>query len=222
MIRPALWAAAPAIALLMLSGCSADSDYGAYFQLVKQSFSNGIGNSGVSREQAAAIPYASLGYRLDDGSEAMLVLATDTNGEQLWTSSAHVVFLSQDGRVKRTTGLPHNLGALIPVRGPSLPAPASALEGPSTNIFTADFPDIGSYSVAITCRLNAKERETIAVLGQPIPTTRVDEDCVSPNPQWRFRNSYWLDAQTGFVWRSIQHIHPKGDTLQIEIFRPPG
>jgi hypothetical protein len=221
-IRSPLRVVAPAIALILLSGCSTDSDYGAYFQLLRQSLSNGLGSGSVTREQAAAISYASLGYRLNDGPEQILVLATDTYGEQLWTSSAHIVFLTQDGRVKRTTGLPHNLGTLTPVRGPSLPAPASALEGPSTNAFTADFPDIGSYSAAITCRLTTKGRETINILGQPVATTLVNEDCVSPKHLWRFQNSYWLDVQTKFVWRSIQHVHPKGDTLEIEIFRPPG
>lgn len=221
-MRSPLRAAVPVIALLPLAACSADSDYGAYFQIVKQSFSHSFGNSGVDREQAAAIPYASLGYRLNDGPETILVLATDINGEQLWTSSAHVVLLTQDGRVKRTTGLPHNLGTLTPVRGPRLPAPASALEGPSTNNFTADFPDIGSYSTPIACRLTRTGRETIRILNQPIITVRVNEDCVSPNSRWRFRNSYWLDGQSGFVWRSIQHIHPGDDALEIEIFRPPG
>ena len=74
----------------------------------------------------------------------------------------------------------------------------------------------------ITCRLSAKGQETIAILGQNIATTRVDEDCISSSPRWRFRNSYWLDTASKFVWRSLQHIHPKGDTLEIEIFRPPG
>ena len=34
--------------------------------------------------------------------------------------------------------------------------------------------------------------------------------------------SDWIDPQTGFVWRSRQTIHPRGDTLETEIFRPPG
>jgi hypothetical protein len=221
-IRSAWRAAIPAIALLLLSACSSDSDYAAYFQVVKQSFSHGLDSSGVSRTQAAAIPYASLGYRLNGGQESILILATDTNGEQLWTSSAHIVLLTQDGRVKRTTGLPHNLGTLAPAREPALPAPASALEGPSTNIFTADFPDLGLYSVPVACRLTAGGRETITILGQPVATTRVNEDCRSAKPQWHFHNSYWLGEQTRFVWRSVQQIHPGGDTLEIEIFRPPG
>ena len=214
-------AAAAGAVLVLLSGCeSVQTDDLKYFQLLKQSFSRSFGGGGISRDQAAAIPYASLGYRLNDGSEIMLVLATETNGQELWTSGSHVVLLTQNGRVIRTSGLPHDLTGLTPMRGPSLPAPATALEGPSLNNLAADFPDIGRYSVPIACRLAARGRETITILGQPIATTRVDEDCSGTG--WRFRNSYWLDAQSKFVWRSLQHIHPKGDTLEIEILRPPG
>jgi hypothetical protein len=209
--------------IFVVSGCgSGNSEYSEYFQIVKKSIANSFGDNSVVREQAAANPFASLGYRLDGGPELMLVLATDTNGQLLWTSSKHVVLLTQDGRVTRTTGLPHDLGALTPIREPALPAPATALDAPSLNNFAADFPDIGSYSVPLACRLSAKGRETIDIMGQPIRTIRVDEDCESANPSWRFRNSYWLDAESKFVWRSLQHIHPKGDTLQIEVFRPPG
>jgi hypothetical protein len=70
--------------------------------------------------------------------------------------------------------------------------------------------------------LTRKGQETITILGQTMASARVDEDCQSTSPRWRFRNSYWLDPQSGFVWRSLQHIHPHGDTLDIEIFRPPG
>ena len=210
-------------ALLLLSACqSVQTNDLEYFQVIKQSFANGFGSSAVTRDQAAAIPYASLGYRLNGGPEMLLVLATNSNGQLLWTSSSHVVLSTQDGRITRTAGLPHDLGALVPMRGPSLPAPATALEGPSLNNLAADFPDIGRYAVPIACRLSAKRRETITILGQPIATVRVDEDCLSTNPGWRFRNSYWLDSGSKFVWRSLQHIHPKGDTLEIEIFRPPG
>jgi hypothetical protein len=207
---------------LLLSGCSADSDYAAYWQLMKQSFGQSLGGGGVTRDQAAAIPYASLGYRLNDGPQTILVLATDTNGEELWTSSAHVVLLTQDGRVKRTAGFARNLGGLTPTRGPSLPAPSSALDAPSTNNFSADFPDTGLYAVPVACRMTRKGTETIDILGQPMVTVRVDEECESAKPSWRFHNDYWLDPKSGFVWRSLQHIHPHGDTLEVEIFRPPG
>lgn len=220
MIRTAR-AAAPVALAFLLAGCAGfGSDDSKYWQILKQAFANSFGDNAISRDQASAIPYSSLGYRYKGGPEFILVLATDTNGQLLWTASTHVVLLTQDGRVVRTTGLPQNLGGLAPMRGPSLPAPATALEGPSLNYLAADFPDTGRYSVPLTCRLSLAGRQTITVLGQSIATNRVDENCQSPG--WNFRNSYWLDQGNKFVWRSVQNIHPGGDTLEIEIFRPPG
>lgn len=209
---------------LLLSGCASGqstSTWGQYYEVLKQSFSGSFGDKSVSLEQAAKIEYASLGYRLNGGPENLIVLATDAQGDQLWTSAAHIVLVTQGGRIKRTVGLPHDLATLTPARGPALPSPAQALKGEFNATLSADFPDVGLYNASITCRLAVAGPETTRILGQAIATTRVDEDCNSAGLRWQFRNSYWLDAD-GFVWRSVQHIHPGGDWLDIEIFRPPG
>jgi hypothetical protein len=209
---------------LLLSGCAGGEDqstWSEYYQVVRQSFSSMWGNNGISRDQAAAIPYASLGYRLNQGQETLLILATDTSGEELWTSASHIVIVTQDGRVTRTVGLPHDLGRVAAARSAGLPSPALALSGPHTITLSEDFADTGAYGVIVTCGLEREGPETITILGHAIATTRVDENCDCPQLKWRFRNSYWLDSDR-FVWRSSQHIHPDGDVLDVEIFRPPG
>ncbi len=223
MKRLALKGAAAASALI-LAGCAGgnqNSTWGEYYQVLNQSFSNSFSSKAVTRDRAAAVPYASLGYRLNGGPETMLVLATDSGGEQLWTSSAHIVVVTHDGRVTRTVGLPHDLGQWAPSRGPALIPASAALTGPQTSSLLADFPDQGRYSSTVTCRSAAAGRETVTILGRDIATTRVDETCESAQLKWQFRNSYWMDADR-FVWRTVQHINPNGDVLDIEIFRPPG
>ncbi len=211
---------------LLLAGCAsgtaARSTWGQYFEVLQQSFAVSFGDGGsVTRETAAGVPYASMGYRLNGSPQALVVLATDTRGELLWTSSAHVVLVTENGRIKRTVGLPHDLSHLAPARGANMPGPQAGLRGAATIILTADFPDIGSYSAPITCRLAPAGPDPVTILGQSIAATRIEEDCDSPLLKWRFRNSYWMDAD-GFVWRSIQHLHPRGDAVEFEIFRPPG
>ncbi len=217
MSRPAL---AAVCCTLLLAGCGSgniSSTWGPYFEVVKKSFEGSFGDKAVSLEQASEIEYASLGYRLNGGPENLVVLATDSNGEQLWTSAAHKVLITEAGRVKRTVGLPRDLAHLAPASGSILPSAAAN----ASIALSADFPDMGIYSAAITCRATNAGPDAIIILGHAIATTRLDEDCSSPQLGWRFRNSYWLDADK-FVWRSVQHIHPKGDVLQVEIFRPPG
>lgn len=210
--------------VLLLAGCSSSGsgDFAQYFQIVKQSIDGTLGKSGVPLSRAAAIPYASMGWRLNDGGQNIIVLATENGSELLWTSAAHVVILTQDGRIRRTVGLPQNLSALAPGASTSLAAPAQALTAPYTQQIVADFSDIGQFGVFITCRGTAVGAEAIKILGKTLSTRRVEERCDSPSLHWTFVNSYWLDPQTGFTWRSRQHIHPKEAVINTEVFRPPG
>jgi hypothetical protein len=212
-------------ALLLLGGCSSantgDTDYSQFFQLLKQNMSASFGNVHVTREQAAAIPFATLGYSIDGGNQSILVLATDTAGELLWTSQSHVVIVTRDGRIVRTLGLGHDLSGLT-TRDASIPSPATAVLGAFASTRLEDFPDIGAYGAIVSCRATLVGRQGINVLGQMIATNRVDERCRSPNPKWSFVDTYWVDLDSGLVWRSQQHIHPKGGVIETVIFRPPG
>ena len=209
---------------LALCGCSSagfgNNNYSQYFQLMRQGLSASMGHAKVTRAQAAAIPYASLGYRLDGGNQMMLLLATDTNGDLLWTSSNHVVIVTRDGRIVRSIGLGRDLAGLnTSNRAP--PLSAAFKSSFSTSRFE-DFPDLGLYGVSVTCRASAVGRQKIAILGQAITTVRVDERCRSDRLDWSFVDSFWVDADSGLVWRSRQTIHPKGGIVELDTLRPPG
>jgi len=212
-------------ALLLLNGCSsADSgntNYAQFYQLMKQSMSASFGTVRVTRDQAASIPYASMGYSQDGGNQMLLVLATDSSGELLWTGPSHAVIVTRDGRIVRTVGLGHDLAGLT-MRNAAVPPPAAAARAPFSSVRLEDFPELGLYGVLVSCRAHLVGRQQIDILGQAVATTRVDEACRSERPDWSFVDSFWVDPDNGVVWRSRQHIHPKSGEIETEVFRPPG
>jgi hypothetical protein len=117
--------------LFVLAGCSSTgkSDYSLFYRAVRQSFAASLGNGRITKDQAAAIPYATMGFRVNGSSEQLVVLATDTNGEQLWTSMARIVIVTRGGRIARTLGLPHDKTWMAPQSGQELPEIAAALNG---------------------------------------------------------------------------------------------
>ena len=209
---------------LFVGGCSStgDSDYSQFYQALRQSIGAGFGDGRVTKDQAAAIPYASLGYRVNDGSEQLLVLATDSNGEQLWTSAAHIVIATRGGRIVRTVGLPANVAAVTPAGAQTIPLLTTALSGPVSYSKLADLPDSRIYGAALACRLMYRGKQTIVILGRGISTVKIDESCASSALNWSFTDSYWLDADTGLAWKSIQHISPVQGKIETTILRPPG
>jgi hypothetical protein len=215
-----------ALALVLLtagcsSGQSGNTNYSQFLQIARQSLSASLGKVRVTRQQAAAIPYASMGFMQNGGNESMVILGTDQGGEQLWTSAAKVVIVTRDGRVARTLGLDHDLSGMT-ARGGVLPPPGAAIAAPFTSTRLQDYPEMDMYGVIVACSARATGRQTIKILGQPIATIRVEESCRARKPEWSFTDSYWVDTDNGRVWRARQHIHPKGGIIETEIFRPPG
>ena len=211
------------ITLATLSaGCGSDGngEYAQYLSLIRQGFSQSFSGTGITRDQAAAIPYASMGYRINGSREGLIVLATDTGGDLLWTSASHVVLVTRDGRLMRSVGLPHDLGGRTTQEPSGIPSPATALKGASRYRRVEDFPDMGLYGVALDCSLAATAPQTISILQRAVSTIRIAEHCSAAAQGWSFTDSFWIDSQSGHVWRTQQHIHPKGDVLETEIFRP--
>jgi hypothetical protein len=215
----------PALAaiLTVLTGCSSSgtSSYAQYYQVLRQSVTASLGDGRITKDQAAAIPYASMGYRVNGASEQLVVLATDANGEQLWTSSAHIVITTRGGRITRTVGLERDIAGVAPKIGDPLPEITAALKGDLTYARVQDFPSLPAYAATVTCTLSRRGAQTIVILGHGIATVRIDEVCQSTNPRWSFTNSYWVDPQTGLCWRSRQYIDPKGGAIETEVLRPP-
>ena len=211
--------------LLLVSGCDSTgtSDYSLYYQAVRQSIAKSFGgDTHVTKDQAAAISYASIGYRVDDGPEQLLVLATDSGEEQLWTSASHVVIVTRGGRIVRTVGLPHDLAAETPQGGQQFALLADTTRRALTMTRLEDFPDIPIYGAAVKCTASSEGPQTIVILGHGVTTMKVDETCSSSVLDWSFTDSYWVDPQNSLVWRSIQHVSPKGEKVEIELLRPPG
>jgi len=209
---------ATALALL-LTACSSDqtSDWGDVASLMMQTIR--FGRSGITLEQASAIPYASIGVRVDNSSEFLLVLATSAGNDQLWTSASHVVLLIHNGRIVRTAGLDHNLTESRTIDGergaPSISAGAASR-------WEMDFADASLYSVVVRCTSVVRGPETVKNFSVDIPTIHVDEECRADQIDWSYTNSYWISPKTGLTWRTIQYVSPKLGPIEIEILRPPG
>jgi hypothetical protein len=202
-----------ALAAMLLSGCATDTG-----RMAQAMFQSAWGTEGVriTREQAADVPYASLGAQVGDGgNQGLLVLGTNTGTQAEWYSGDLVMIRTRAGRIVRTAGLPYDLGGLEvrPVNG------AAAQRGATVSLFF-DFPDYGVFGAIGTCTERDAGPEIVTILGTQISTRRYIEDCEVESLDWAFDNEFWKDPATGYVWRSRQSIHPRSAPITIEVFRP--
>lgn len=206
---------------LVLTGCSSDgnAEWQGIYQTAKSAFQKA---PVVTLDQAAAIPFATLGVTVDDGQEMIAVLATANGGQQLWASGKTVTLVTIDGRIQRTVGLAHNLSwSTITPAAPGH-GPLEDWQTPRRVTWTDDYNETGQYSVQIVCDERPTRNEQIMILGQSISTLRIDATCRSAQLNWTFKDVYWVGRPDGVVWRSVQYIHPKLGPVVLETLRPPG
>jgi hypothetical protein len=203
-----------AAAAWLLAGCSysGGSDVLSIYQYAKALAAPA---PKVSLQEAASSPFASLGVRLGDGPESMMLLVSNDGNHALWTSADRVAITTENGRIVRTAGLGHDLGGLVLRR-------ESKDGGIAITQWNADFPELGLYSVPITCHGRVTGEEAIVILGKAVRTVRTDETCESANEKlaWSFTNTFWRARNSGRVWRSVQYINPRLDPIETEILRP--
>lgn len=210
------------LGLPFLTACSSDpySDSAQLLQILGQSFHGFGSGDSITREQAAAIPYASIGVRIGNSSQVLLVLENRTGGTTLWTSASRIAIELQYGRIIRTAGLEHNMSQ----SGPDGIDPLQSREfaSPSTPFtYVMDIPDRNTYQARITYEIGAAARDTLDIFGTPLETLHAREQGSCSLLGWEFENEYWLDPASGLIWRTLQNIHPALDVVEVAILRPP-
>jgi hypothetical protein len=209
------------MALPLLAGCSSDphSDSADMLKMLGQSFDTFTGDEGIPREQAAAIPYASIGVRVGGSAQAMLVLATQARNVCLWTSAAHIAVETQSGRITRTAGLPHNMSQSA--FSGSDPLQSGLTRRGARCDYVIDLPDRNIFQAPVTYEMDAPVPDEIVILGAKLAVLHVRERGSCSVLDWQFVNEYWADTTSGFIWKSLQTIHPDLDAMEIVVFRRP-
>lgn len=207
----------------LLARCSSDpnSDTTALTGLFERSLNPFSGASSVSLDQVASVPFASLGVRVGDGPQTLLVLATSSGNSTLWTSASHIALEIQSGRITRTAGLPHDLSATVVSGTDPLISGLQHLIAPAAIKRSLDFVDRRAFGVLVESTVSPAGSAEIDVLGTKVRTVRAVERANCATLGWSFENSYWADPGSGLVWRSVQSIHPDLAPVEIDVFRPP-
>lgn len=199
---------------IALTGCAGDSDIVAAGNVLWSAI--GKPPVKISREQAAAIPFATMGLQLGSNAQAILILGANTPEALEWFAGQQIYVATNRGRIVRTSGMPYDLGGLRE----ELNANSQGLMGKATWTYALDLPDLGIFGTTLRCMDNPTGPETIDILGASISTVHIRERCEAQGISWKFENEFWQDPMTGYVWRSKQYIHPKSPPVTLETLRP--
>lgn len=196
---------------IMVAGCQGSSDAERIGQLIRIEIQSIGGTVEVPRDKVVAIPFATLGVQLGSSDQAMFVLQGKSGDDLQWVGGTQFAITTRGGRILRTAGFKFNIAGLQ----------SEEVAGSSADReYLYDFADLNDYGVVVKCVLRDSGPERVMILGDAHETHHLLEDCAATEMDWSFTNEYWVNPTSGFVWQSIQNIHPGLDPITLVTLRP--
>lgn len=163
------------------------------------------------------LPYATLTAKIGRGQRSLLVLARYDGLNLLWASANESALVTRNGRLIKTAGLERNLLDTQGISEDPIVSGRSNFEGKFLR--TVDL-DTGRYGIPIESNFDIQEQATIQILNKEHNTLVIREKNRAQSLHWNFTNTFWLDINTSFVWKSIQHFDPSTPPVEIQITKP--
>ena len=208
-----------ALPALFLAACDALPEATQAWKTAELAF-QGRPDAPITRSQIEASPYASVRAKMGSSGRVVMVLGRYDAPDLHWISADRVAIATRNGRIVKTAGLSENLKN-TDFLGPDPVADGlHQLVGTTTVRRLIDIDAGNHFGVPVTSQLTPQGRETIEVLERTYETIVVRETNVAKILDWEFENYYWVDPDTGFVWKSLQHATPNTPPVELEVLKP--
>jgi len=222
-IRPRVCVAVGSLSLFL---CACSSDGPTVFQRIGSVAGSTLAGPGepagrsLTRAELDRIPAATIAVSSAGGSRAYLV-PLSRNGDYLdYRDEAgnSVVLLGGAVSELETRGFDLDAVHFDPLDPIAHPKPFGAWPTDLWREYQFSVRQVETYGISLHCAFEAQGLETIEIAELRYDLLRVHETCA--NAARRVANTYWLEPDTGFIWKSEQWIGPKIGSVTIEIIRP--
>ncbi len=173
----------------------------------------------VSRAEIDKLPYATVRARIGKGPRGIMVLGQYDGPDLHWISADNVALVTRAGRIVKTAGLPENLkSSRIVEVDPVAEGLHNLADSAHKRVVDIDLGN--SYGIEISSTYRVLGSERISILERDYDVLLVEERARALNYGWSFENRFWVDANSGFVWKSRQTVARSFGPVELEILKP--
>jgi hypothetical protein len=174
----------------------------------------------LTREQLNQIPSATIALIFGDGPRTFLVPLADNGGYLNYFDSGGHGLVMLRGAVTGTQGLGQDLDAVRHQADDPIAHPTPVADWPGQVYRDYQYSERSGaeYSITLSCMFERLVSETIEIVEIDFDVVRISEICT--NARRQITNTYWVEADTGFIWKSQQWLGPNLTQATIEIIRP--
>ena len=173
-----------------------------------------------TRAELNQIPFALISLQVGENPPTYVVPVADNRGHLVYQDPGRRGVVMEGGLITATHGLGYNLDAVAHAHDDPVAVPTPLPQWPEGVDRSYEFSLRGQihYEIAVTCAFQRGPREFIEIVDLSFEVVRVTETCA--NPERRFVNTYWVDPESGFIWRTTQWVGPRLSPMTVEIVKP--
>lgn len=202
---------------LWLSNCSKISNFDAFVKAPQNLLKN-PNKAQITRENISTLPYASIAAKIHSSNPSRIILGQILGNQLFWYSAEKEVLVTEFGRVVRSFGLEHDLLGLR-FSDDSAHLHLHQLQKPLKITYFLDLNRKNLQNLMAEAVYSLVKPEKITIYDITYDTLKISEKVYVKEIDWRFENIYWVHVQDGYVWKSIQHLHPKLDPIEISVLK---
>jgi Group 4 capsule polysaccharide lipoprotein gfcB, YjbF len=183
-------------------------------------FERSLADRDFTDEDVARIPYASLGVKVGDAPEILVVLAGSEPDGLHWRPADGSLLVTRHGRITRVSGRITDV-RMAPGDGDD-PVAAGRIGASETEdcIRLLDFPKVRRYGVVVRSVLRRVGDAPVDLLRGEARAVKFSEIGGSDVIGWQFENEFYLDPRTGRILKSRQSATPEAAPFELRILRP--
>jgi hypothetical protein len=213
-----------AVLAVALSGCS--SDEASYFRRMGEMTRILISRPvqapqpQLTRAELNKIPYATIAVSSNGGPRAYLVPLADNGGFLDYRDEAGNSVRVRGGAVAGLQTAGNDLDGVLYDQNDPIAHPRSPALWPRHVWRQYQFSAINEdpHVISLSCVFQPTGPETIEIVEINYSVTAIREVCT--NARRQVVNTYWVDDETGFIWKSEQWLGPRIGAVVVEVIRP--
>jgi hypothetical protein len=210
----------------IVAGCQIQRDYAQRLETIQDitrtMFSFDSEKLLVSRESVLKIPVATLGVQQHKNfNESAFRLMQVTPVGHIWLGPNKSSIMTAYGRILRTAGLQNNLTDQVFQNRDPLANPVAVDWDTAEATRSVDYNSEIGFGYKVNCTYEEIDTGPIKIIEASHEVRLIVEKCESDAIRWRFKNKFWIDAATGFIWKSEQWTHPlQKSPIRLQTLRP--
>ena len=167
------------------------------------------------------LPYSSMKVKIGKGPGGLAILESMNEDKETWVTSDEIFLIIKGGRIIGSYGLVETNLVDYRSKDPNFKLFIDSKQKEFTSYRVLSYDNPEALNVRFKVITTYKGVEQITILNYARELVLIEETIQNDYLNWKTTNKFWVDKDSGFVWKSIQTYAPNLPNFKLEVTKRP-